>query len=398
MNQRETALEILYKTIKEESYSNLLMRRELEKLPRIQRAFTTNLVNGVLRKYEYLSYQFRDEIKPDTTLRVRLILCMALYERFCLKEKDYVVNNEYVELGKNRHEKAFINALLHKIKNLKEAEDPWIRYNLPEWIYRLLSSQYDEETLKKILSVYQKIPSVYYRINKKKCRTQDLEKLNINVMNEDIFTAEDNLLTTEEYKKGYFYIQDYNSASLYRHLDLKENNTLLDVCSAPGSKLFNCLDILKPENCYANDLHENRVKLIQKMAEKLGYVGIHYLNQDGRKLKDILDLQFDRIMLDAPCSGLGVIGRKPDLKFHVRPESLDELEKLQLELLNSVKDLIKEDGIILYSTCTLNRKENDRLVRKFLNEDGRYQLLEENTIINEEGDAFYYAKIKRVKE
>ena len=398
MNQRETALEILYKTIKEESYSNLLMRRELEKLPRIQRAFTTNLVNGVLRKYEYLSYQFRDEIKPDTTLRVRLILCMALYERFCLKEKDYVVNNEYVELGKNRHEKAFINALLHKIKNLKEAEDPWIRYNLPEWIYRLLSSQYDEETLKKILSVYQKIPSVYYRINKKKCRTQDLEKLNINVMNEDIFTAKDNLLTTEEYKKGYFYIQDYNSASLYRHLDLKENNTLLDVCSAPGSKLFNCLDILKPENCYANDLHENRVKLIQKMAEKLGYVGIHYLNQDGRKLKDILDLQFDRIMLDAPCSGLGVIGRKPDLKFHVRPESLDELEKLQLELLNSVKDLIKEDGIILYSTCTLNRKENDRLVRKFLNEDGRYQLLEENTIINEEGDAFYYAKIKRVKE
>lgn len=398
MNQRETALEILYKTIKEESYSNLLMRRELEKLPQIQRAFTTNLVNGVLRKYEYLSYQFRDEIKPDTTLRVRLILCMALYERFCLKEKDYVVNNEYVELGKNRHEKAFINALLHKIKNLKEAEDPWIRYNLPEWIYRLLSSQYDEETLKKILSVYQKIPSVYYRINKKKCRMQDLEKLNINVMNEDIFTAEDNLLTTEEYKKGYFYIQDYNSASLYRHLDLKENNTLLDVCSAPGSKLFNCLDILKPENCYANDLHENRVKLIQKMAEKLGYVGIHYLNQDGRKLKDILDLQFDRIMLDAPCSGLGVIGRKPDLKFHVRPESLDELEKLQLELLNSVKDLIKEDGIILYSTCTLNRKENDRLVRKFLNEDGRYRLLEEDTIINEEGDAFYYAKIKRVKE
>ncbi|MBQ6126288.1 MAG: hypothetical protein IJI77_04635 [Erysipelotrichaceae bacterium] len=98
MNQRETALEILYKTIKEESYSNLLMRKELEKLPQIQRAFTTNLINGVLRKYEYLSYQFRDEVKSDTALRIRLILCMALYERFYLKEKDYVVNNENVEL------------------------------------------------------------------------------------------------------------------------------------------------------------------------------------------------------------------------------------------------------------------------------------------------------------
>ena len=103
-------------------------------------------------------------------------------------------------------------------------------------------------------------------------------------------------------------------------------------------------------------------------------------------------------MLDAPCSGLGVIGRKPDLKFHVRPESLDELEKLQLELLHGVKELVKTDGIILYSTCTLNRKENDRLVRKFLNEEERFELLEEDTIINDKGDAFYYAKIKRVKE
>ncbi|MBR2533375.1 MAG: hypothetical protein IKE50_01160 [Erysipelotrichaceae bacterium] len=398
MNQRETALEILYKTIKEESYSNLLMRKELEKLPQIQRAFTTNLINGVLRKYEYLSYQFRDEVKSDTALRIRLILCMALYERFYLKEKDYVVNNEYVELGRNRHEKAFINALLHKMKALKEAEDPWIRFNLPEWIYRLLSSQYDEKTLKKILNVYQKIPSVYYRINKKKCRMEDLEKLNITALNEDVFTSTENLLTTEEYKNGYFYVQDYNSASLYRHLDLEKDHTLLDVCSAPGSKLFNCLDVLKPENCYANDLHENRVKLIRKMAEKLDYKDIHYLNQDGRKLKDVLDLQFDRIMLDAPCSGLGVIGRKPDLKFHVRPESLDELEKLQLELLHSVKELTKTDGIVLYSTCTLNRKENDRLVRKFLNEEERFELLEEDTIINEAGDAFYYAKIKRAKE
>ena len=398
MTQRETALEILYKSIKEESYSNLLMRKELEKLPQIQRAFVTNLVNGILRKYEFLSYQFQDEIRADTSLRIRIILCMALYERFYLKEKDYVVNNEYVELGRNRHEKAFINALLHKIKNPKEAEEPWIRNNLPEWIYRLLSSQYDEETLNSIFRIYQKIPSVCYRINRNRCRVEDLEGLNIAAVDDDIFTAEENLLTTKEYKQGDFYIQDFNSASLYRHLDLQEDHTLLDVCSAPGSKLFNCLDILKPENCYANDLHENRVKLIQKMAEKLGYNGIHYLNEDGRKLKDVLDFKFDRIMLDAPCSGLGVIGRKPDLKFHVRPESLDELEKLQLELLNGIKELVKTEGIILYSTCTLNRKENDRLVRKFLKEEERYELLEEDTIINDQGDAFYYAKIKRVKE
>ena len=199
------------------------------------------------------------------------------------------------------------------------------------------------------------------------------------------------------YKKGYLYVQDVNSASLYKNLDLQKDDVLLDVCCAPGSKLFNCLDILKPENCYGNDIHENRVKLIAKMADKLGFEGIHYLNHDGRELHKVLDVKFDKILLDAPCSGLGVIGRKPDLKFHIKPESLDELQKLQFELLESMKDLLKNDGILLYSTCTLNKKENGRLIRRFLSQEDRFILLKEETIINDLGDCFYYAKMKKVK-
>ena len=154
MNQRETALEILHKTISKESYSNLLMRNELEKFPVQQRAFITNLVNGVLRNYEFLHFQIEDEIKKSTSLKTRLILIMALYERFVLKEKDYVVNNEYVDLASNKYEKSFINALLHKIKKLKECDDEAKRNNLPEWIYRLLKSQYNEEELEQIINVY----------------------------------------------------------------------------------------------------------------------------------------------------------------------------------------------------------------------------------------------------
>ena len=396
MNQRELALEILYKTILEESYSNLLMRKELNKIEPQQRAFVTNLVNGVLRKYEYLQYQFAEESNRSTSLRVKLILCMALYERFMLHEKDYVVNNEYVELGKNKYEKSFINAILHKIKTLKEADEEYIRCCLPEWIYKLLSSQYSEEELEKIIEVYQQIPQICYRINRKKCSYDDLKDKDITIVNEDIFRSSQNLLGSEEYAKGYFYIQDLNSASLYKHLDLKEDDLLLDVCSAPGSKLFNCLDIVKEENAYANDLHENRVELIKKMAQKLGYEKINYLNCDGRKLKDIVDIKFDKILLDAPCSGLGVIGRKPDLKFHISPESLDELEKIQYELLTECSKMLKKDGIILYATCTLNRKENGRLVSRFICENESYIIEDEDTIINGEGDCFYYAKIRKV--
>ena len=397
MNQRQIALNILYKTIKDDSYSNLLMRQELNKLEPIHRAFVTNLVNGVLRKYEFLQYQIKNEINNNTSFKLQLILCMGLYERFYLNEKDYVVNNEYVELCKNKYEKSFVNAILHKIVIPKTTNIAYVKYCLPEWLFNLLNSQYDEDSLIKILDIYQNIPKVYYRLNKNKCSYLDLKELDIEIINDDIFTSKNNLLVTSLYKQGYFYVQDYNGSTLYKQLDLKPNDVLLDVCSAPGSKLFNCLDILKPENCYANDIHNHRVDLIKKMANKLGYVGINYLNYDGNEIKNNIDVKFDRIMLDAPCSGLGVIGRKPDLKFHITPNSLDELQDLQLKLLNNVKDLLKIDGVLLYSTCTLNKKENSRLIRKFLSSSYDYILDNENTIINEMGDCFYYAKLKKVK-
>jgi len=396
MNQRELALEILYKTIKEESYSNLLMRSELNKISPVKRPFVTNLVNGVLRNYEFLSFQFEDQIEQKTSLRCRLILCMALFERFYFHEKDYVVNNEYVELAANRYEKSFVNALLHKIKYLNPANEEYTRYSLPEWIYKLLKAQYEEDDLLKIMEVYHRIPQTCYRINRKKCDRKMLEGYNIEFIDDDVFRSSSNLLNSDLYKEGCFYVQDGNSASLYRHLDLKESDTLLDVCCAPGSKLFNCLDIVAQENAYGNDLHASRVELIRKMGKKLGYEKFHLSNYDGRELKDKLNVTFDKILLDAPCSGLGVIGRKPDLKFHIRPQSLDELQKLQLELLESMIPLLKKDGILLYSTCTLNKKENRKLVDSFLKKHDDHILLEDDTIINDIGDCFYYAKIKKV--
>ena len=322
---------------------------------------------------------------------------MAMFERFVLKQEDYVVNNEYVSLGQNRYEKAFINVLLHKHKSLKLAPDPDINACLPKWIYNLLAKQYSDEDLKRIIYIYQRIPDTYYRINKRKCVYEDLEHLGIEKINEDSFRSKNNLLKTKEYQNGLFYIQDVNSASLYRHLDLKPSDKLLDVCCAPGSKLFNCLDIIKPQNSYANDLHSHRVELIRKMAEKLGYHGINYLNLDGRIIKDNVNLRFNKILLDAPCSGLGVIGRKPDLKFHIRPNDLDELQVLQYQLLSSMDEILMNDGILLYSTCTLNKKENEKLIRKFLSENDHYILIEDETIINELGDCFYYAKMKKVR-
>lgn len=391
MNQRKVAFEIIYKTISDKAYTNLLMREKLKELEPIQIPFVTNLVNGVLKEFDYLVFQFRDFLKNSTSLRNKIIIAMALYERYYLSSDAYYVNNEYVELA-NKHDKPFVNAILRKEHEFKKGPEH-INESLPEWIYKLLKSQYEGDEFKRILKNYKRIPTVYYRLNHNKCKYADLK--DINIVNEDIFTSNKSLVNSEEFKKGYFYIEDINSSSLVKHLDLKKDDVLLDVCCAPGSKLFNCLDIVKPTNAYSNELHEHRLELIKERAKLLGFDGVHYLNYDGRILSDVLDVKFDKILLDVPCSGLGTLGRKPDLKYHLSPSSLDELQVIQKGLFNSTSKLLKTNGEILYSTCTLNKKENGKQVAVFLKEHEEFSLKEEDTIINDLGDCFYYAVLKK---
>ena len=390
MSQRSIALDIICKSIGDNSYTNLLMRKKLMELEPIQRPFVSNLVSGVLKEYDYLLFQVKDYLKTNTSLKNKVIIAMALYERHYLNKEAYI-NNEYVDLA-NKYDKAFINAILRKEYEFKKGEE-YINNSLPKWIYNLLAKQYSEEELDKILKNYKRVPIVYYRINHHKATFADFK--DIEIINDDTFTSKKSLLNCDEFKKGMFYIEDINSSSLIKNLDLKEDDVLLDVCSAPGSKLFNCLDIVKPSNAYSNELHEHRLKLIEDRAKLLGFEGVHYLNLDGRILSDVLDVKFDKILLDVPCSGLGTIGRKPDLKYHLKPESLDDLQTIQKDLLETCCKLLKIGGQILYSTCTLNKKENDKQVSNFLNQHQDFKLIKEETIINDYGDCFYYAVIEK---
>lgn len=395
MNLRQLALEILNKTITDESYASLLMREKLNSIPIINRPFVSELVYGTLRNYYLLEYQIKDEINNKTNKRLKLILIIALYERFFMNTKEYALVNEYVELAKNKYDKAFINALLHKKTELIHPEDKAIDNSLPLWIYNLLKSQYKEE-LSKILEVYASRSKTYYRLNPHKATYKDLSDYKIEKIDNRYFTSLVSLINTKEFKNGYFYIQDYNSRYIVDNLDLNEDSILLDICSAPGTKLYNALDVIKANNAYANDLYVNRVELIKKGAKRLGYEGINYLNFDGTKLKDNLNIKFNRILLDAPCSGLGVISRRPDIKFHITPESLDQLQVIQSELLDNAYELLNKEGILVYSTCTLNKKENQKQIEKFISRYQDMKLINEMTIIEKGGDCFYLAKLKKV--
>ena len=393
--QRLIALNILRKTISDESFTSLLMRKELEKLEKVQRPFVTNIVQGVLKNYELLEYNVNLYVRK-TSLTNKLILMMALYERYFLKEKEYAVNNSYVELSKTKYDKSFINATLRNIRELKYSDNEWINVSLPEWLYKLIKKQYPDD-YRTIIENYHSVHKTYYRLNPNKTDFDYLkDKYDIEIMENNVFISKQNLINTDDFNNGFFYIQDINAAKLTSVLKLKEDYTLLDVCSAPGSKLFNTLELLKDSNTFSNDLNSTRLELIKKKALILGYKNINFLNCDGRYLNSKLNMKFDVIMMDVPCSGLGVIGRKPDIKFHIKPENLDELQNVGYEILNNCSKLLKEDGQILYSTCTINRKENEKQIEKFIKNNPEFKIIEEKTIIESYGDLFYYCLLSRV--
>ena len=393
--QRLIALNILRKTISDESFTSLLMRKELEKLEKVQRPFVTNIVQGVLKNYELLEYNVNLYVRK-TSLTNKLILMMALYERYFLKEKEYAVNNSYVELSKTKYDKSFINATLRNIRELKYSDNEWINVSLPEWLYKLIKKQYPDD-YRTIIENYHSVHKTYYRLNPNKTDFDYLkDKYDIEIMENNVFISKQNLINTDDFNNGFFYIQDINAAKLTSVLKLKEDYTLLDVCSAPGSKLFNTLELLQDSNTFSNDLNSTRLELIKKKALILGYKNINFLNCDGRYLNSKLNMKFDVIMMDVPCSGLGVIGRKPDIKFHIKPENLDELQNIGYEILNNCSKLLKEDGQILYSTCTINRKENEKQIEKFIKNNPEFNIIEEKTIIESYGDLFYYCLLSRV--
>ncbi|MGM9957696.1 MAG: transcription antitermination factor NusB [Erysipelotrichaceae bacterium] len=393
--QRLIALNILRKTISDESFTSLLMRKELEKLEKVQRPFVTNIVQGVLKNYELLEYNVNLYVRK-TSLTNKLILMMALYERYFLKEKEYAVNNSYVELSKTKYDKSFINATLRNIRELKYSDNECINVSLPEWLYKLIKKQYPDD-YRTIIENYHSVHKTYYRLNPNKTDFDYLkDKYDIEIMENNVFISKQNLINTDDFNNGFFYIQDINAAKLTSVLKLKEDYTLLDVCSAPGSKLFNTLEILKDSNTFSNDLNSTRLELIKKKALILGYKNINFLNCDGRYLNSKLNMKFDVIMMDVPCSGLGVIGRKPDIKFHIKPENLDELQNIGYEIMNNCSKLLKEDGQILYSTCTINRKENEKQIEKFIKNNPEFKIIEEKTIIESYGDLFYYCLLSRV--
>ena len=418
MNVREAAITILERA-DEGAYLNITLNHFLNehKMSRVDSDLLTRLVYSVksheITLLHYMSKFIEGKKVRPFEKRVLLVACCQFL--YFDKIPDYAIIDESVEIiKKKRGFKAagFINAILRKMakdktinyEGLNELEALSIKYSHPLWLVKMFDKQYGREVLIKILEENQSVPYLSARVNTLKTTKDELMKQYPNLKEgmlakNSVYFESGNIANSSLYKDGFVTVQDEASQWVVEQLPLKEGMKVLDMCSAPGSKTTHIAARMNNiGEIHAYDLFEHKIKLIENNASRLGCQIIQAKAYDSTKLLDIEERNsFDAILLDGPCSGLGVLARKPEIRYH-DANIMDELIKIQYDLLKTAHELLKKGGVMVYSTCTLNKKENRKNIDKFLSEFDDMKLIEDRTILPFEyhSDGFYMARL--VKE
>lgn len=407
-NVRDAALSILMEINDNQAYSNLLLNRTIKKyaIDPKDRGLLTELTYGSLQHRMTLDYYLEPFVKGKLDAWVRELLRLSIYQIIYLtKIPPHAVVHEAVEIAKRRGHKgiaATVNGILRSVlrkgvRPLEDIKDDIERISIetshPTWLINRWIEQYGKEEAWAMAHENNHPARMTARVNSLKSTVEDtliaLSKEGIDatkgeVVSESIQASSGSLANTEAYSNGLLTIQDESSMLPVLALDLKSDMKVLDMCAAPGGKTTFIAEKMNDKGeIYAHDLHEHKLALIESNAQRLGISSIKTKSGDSRELESIYEpSSFDRILVDAPCSGLGVIRRKPEIKYNKTEQDLDKLVGIQGQLLDTAYRLIKEDGIIVYSTCTVDYEENEGMVRKFLDKHPDIELVPLDALSN----------------
>ena len=384
---RNLALAVLEDVFVNQAYSNIALNKHLKgsQLSAADKGLVTEIVYGtVARKLTlewYLSHFIEDRDKLDNWLYI-LLLMSAYQVRFLDKIPDHAVVNEAVELAKVRKKgsEKLVNAVLRRIlregwpdiasikrKNKRDS----IAYSLPVWLVSKLKEEYGEERAQAIFE------SLLVR-NKASIRVTDLsrkEEIKTVLEASDSPLAASGLVKEQGHFAGHdlflegaITIQDESSQLVAPTLDLQGDEEVLDACAAPGGKTAHMASYLTSGKVTALDLYDHKLDLIQENAQRLGVADrVQTQKLDARKVHEFFGRDsFDKILVDAPCSGIGLLRRKPDIKYNKETANFASLQQIQLEILGNVCQTLRKGGIITYSTCTIVSEENFQVVEAFL--------------------------------
>ena len=403
MSVRAEVLNILERVFRQNGFASLLLRRA--NISKEEMGLASEIVYGTIRNKTLLEEQWRPftkHVKP----RVVALLNMSVYQLLFLDSiPSYAVIFEAVELA-GKSEKEFVNAVLRKVQvaGLRKPagntiEELAVLTSHPLWILQLWKAHYGFETMKEIALHNQEPSLVYGRVNTLKCKKAEIAQMpDVRMLEDDCFFYAGILQRTELFSKGMVLIQDRHSQKVVRKLDVLPGMQVLDACAAPGTKTQQIACLMKNQGkIIATDLYEARCNLIDELMNRTGVSIVSTQQNDATIAGKFPKESFDRILIDAPCSGLGDLSHKPEIRWHLEHTSIDELVHIQEAILDANAEYLRVGGILVYSTCTLNRKENEQQIKKFLVKHPNYVLLEEETLFPMENDAdgFYYAKLKR---
>ena len=392
MNVKQVAINLISQVDKG-AYSNIALNETFKTLNinSKEKAFMTEIFYGVLRNKKFLDYIIEKNTKEIKKEWIRNLLRISIYQITFMDSDNKGIVWEATELAKKYSIaiSKFINGTLRnylrnkdsELKNLADEKNYEVLYSIPKWFYNILEKQYRNENLKQAITSLKKVPYLSVRVNKLKYTEKEFEEFlkekDIQIIKKVDTVYYINLgliINSEEFKTGKIIAQDASSYLAARNLGVIPNELVLDICAAPGGKTAVLAENMENEGeIIAIDIHQHKIKLIDTNMKKLGIdivkatvMDARNVNKQGRK--------FDKILVDVPCSGYGVIRKKPEILYSKNRENIEELAKLQLEILNSAADILKDGGELIYGTCTITDEENTNNIEKFLKEREEFKV------------------------
>lgn len=403
---REIALKVLYEVDKNEAYSNIALDEALKKARKMEQKITSKDIGFISELvYGTISWQLTlDEIiKKYSTIKLKKmspwilnILRMSMYQIVFLdKVPKSAAVNEGVNLAKRYGHRAssnFVNAILRKVEkkdyeDMKEIREDKERIakttSIPVWLVEKLLTQNTIEEVQEICEACNLKPKVHIRVNRLKTDKQSLlqelckEGIEVEEGQTDflLLKSAKNMEKIKAFEEGMFTVQDEAAGLIPQILNPKPGEKVLDACSSPGGKTTYMAEMMQNQGeIVAWDLHEHRVKLVEEAAKRLGISIIKTEVKDATKKQERYQEKFDKILLDVPCLGLGVIKRKPDIKWKRKKEDIEEITKIQKQILQTCSSLLKVGGELVYSTCSILKEENQEIIEQFLKENENFTI------------------------
>lgn len=416
MTGREAALKALYDVDKNDAYCDKALKKILaeESLLQQEKSLATELVYGVTdkkRRLDYIISRYSKQKLKKISVWIINILRMGIYQLLFLdKIPESAAVNESVKLARRYGHSAsagFVNGILRNVARQGDVEysDMSIFHSVPEWLDAMLKEQYGEKTAYEIYEAFSKPSPTTIRVNALKTDADELKAIlnkdNIEVKATQVSNVLEisgfgDISKLKAYNDGLFTPQDISAYCSANMLEAKSGEVIIDVCAAPGGKTTQMAeDSQNNADIIAFDLYKHKVDIINNNCRRLGITCVKAEVWDSCEINEKYIGVADKVMADVPCSGLGVIGKKFDIKWKKSLEDIEEIIKVQKRILNNAAKYLKPDGILVYSTCTINKNENENITREFADKNG-FNIIDEKLILpTDGGDGFYICKLRR---